>query len=362
MVSIIVPVFNAEKTIVRCIKSILNQTNPDFELILVNDGSSDASEKLCKEYSLQDSRIVYVKKQNEGVSSARNKGMELARGEYITFIDSDDYVSDMYVEHLVAYSSNDLVLSGFHSSEGISFVPKEQKIDASNRQQSIPNIVSHPYLLYTPWAKLFKKQIIEKNNICFDQSLRLYEDTIFVLTYLTACCSVYIAPYADYEYIGQWGGLSKYILTKEEIDYRCRKEYEVLGNIENVFHCKIDKYHRCYALNYINNIYRDYTDKDCLRFYGKYHSEEETVEFLKDIYMFPSYQAISQLKINALNCSLKSIYKSIKELNHFISIPENQLSFTRRDEKLVYFLIRNSFLISTCLILKIYGCIKYVKL
>ena len=94
IISIIVPVYNVEEYLQRCIDSILNQRFKDFELILINDGSTDNSLKICKEYSLSDSRVKVINKENGGLSSARNAGINIAKGKYIGFVDSDDWINE----------------------------------------------------------------------------------------------------------------------------------------------------------------------------------------------------------------------------------------------------------------------------
>lgn len=101
MISIIVPVYNAEKYLNRCISSLLNQTYYNLEIILVNDGSTDNSKKICKNAAKNDSRIKLINSVNEGVSLARNKGLKEANGDYISFVDSDDYVEPDYVEKML---------------------------------------------------------------------------------------------------------------------------------------------------------------------------------------------------------------------------------------------------------------------
>lgn len=101
--SIIVPVYNVEKYLVRCIESVINQTFKDFECILIDDGSLDNSGNICDEYSLKDSRIVVVHQNNAGVSAARNTGLNIAKGEYICFCDSDDWLEDSLLEQLSFY-------------------------------------------------------------------------------------------------------------------------------------------------------------------------------------------------------------------------------------------------------------------
>ena len=101
LVSVIVPVYKVENVSHYCIDSILNQTFMDFELILIDDGSPDNSGKICDEYAKIDSRVKVVHKENEGVSAARNAGLELAKGKYICFVDSDDYIQRDYLERLI---------------------------------------------------------------------------------------------------------------------------------------------------------------------------------------------------------------------------------------------------------------------
>ena len=101
LISIIVPVYNAERTLHRCVTSLVEQIYPNIEILLVNDGSKDASLEMCRGYERQDSRIRVIDKPNGGVSSARNAGLDVARGEYIMFCDSDDWVSPLWCEHMV---------------------------------------------------------------------------------------------------------------------------------------------------------------------------------------------------------------------------------------------------------------------
>ena len=114
MVSVIVPVYKVEKYLERCIKSIVNQTYKEIELIIVDDGSPDKCPEICDKWAEKDKRIKVIHKNNEGVSSARNKGIELSKGKYIVFIDQDDYVTDEHIEVLydcITSNNVDLVIS-----------------------------------------------------------------------------------------------------------------------------------------------------------------------------------------------------------------------------------------------------------
>ena len=117
-ISVIVPVYNVEKYLRKCIESILNQTFREFELILVDDGSTDSSGKICDEYALKDSRIKVIHKENGGASSARNAGLDVAKGEYIGFVDSDDWIEmDMYGElyRLIKENNTDISVCGINN-------------------------------------------------------------------------------------------------------------------------------------------------------------------------------------------------------------------------------------------------------
>ena len=169
-VSVVVPVYNAEKYIDRCIDSILSQTFEDFELILVDDGSPDKSGKICDNYAAKDNRVKVIHKQNGGVSTARNVGIENSTGEYIMFVDSDDYIDNQMLEVLLQKTSDDveMVISS------IRMVCKEKVYDfrMKNREYS-PKVLMEEYCLEKfpricvcgPWCKLYKRSVIDENKI-----------------------------------------------------------------------------------------------------------------------------------------------------------------------------------------------------
>ena len=161
-VSIIVPVYNTEKYLARCIDSILAQTFTDFELILVNDGSKDNSGKICDEYAQKDSRIVVIHKENGGVSSARNKGIDVAQGEWISFVDSDDWISSDFLSSFT-YDA-DLMICGIE----LFGTKHSQQIPDSQHLQNTTEIYTwlasncHRGYVPSPWAKVFKTSIIHR--------------------------------------------------------------------------------------------------------------------------------------------------------------------------------------------------------
>ena len=117
LVSIIIPVYNTEKYLSKCLESVINQTYKNLEIILINDGSTDKSKEICESFAKKDKRIQILNKENSGVSSARNHGMRLAKGQYIAFIDGDDYAEENYIEELLKnlkQTESDCVLCGYN--------------------------------------------------------------------------------------------------------------------------------------------------------------------------------------------------------------------------------------------------------
>lgn len=188
LISIIVPVYNAERTLERCIESLTKQTYRNIEIILVNDGSEDNSLNICRKHEQLDRRIIVIDKKNGGVSSARNAGIDIARGIYIMFCDSDDYVSDIWCSCLKDnYENDSLVMCEFTNVRKI-----EQKSRDDANPYTIEKLFKEEFLLYRNQGigllttKIFERSIIEENNIRLIKELSLGEDLIFVLNYL--CC------------------------------------------------------------------------------------------------------------------------------------------------------------------------------
>ena len=189
-VSVIVPVYNAEGVVSRGVDSILAQSYQDFELILVDDGSTDSSGAICDNYAQQDGRVKVVHQANAGVSAARNAGLKAAQGDWVTFVDSDDRVLDCFLEALVEAVSRsdqiDLAYCGYAIIEGHSSI-KTYASKTYLGKESIHEALSKTYLLYrcSPWAKLFRRSIIVDHDVRFDSNLTISEDRLFLYNYLT---------------------------------------------------------------------------------------------------------------------------------------------------------------------------------
>jgi len=223
-VSVIVPVYNTEKYLPRCIDSILAQTFIDFELILIDDGSIDASGEICDEYAKKDSRIVVIHKENGGASAARNKGIEIAQGEWISFVDSDDYLKNTFLSAFPMDRENHIEICGVLSFNGQSFSSFQKKTTYSGG-----NIVEFYESLFkyrantSVYAKIIKRNIIHENNIYFDTNITLTEDTLFILKTLRYINIIHVIPQTNYYYNSPNNIIAKYNITPEQIKYNLVK-------------------------------------------------------------------------------------------------------------------------------------------
>lgn len=203
LISIIVPVYNSEKTLHLCVDSILNQTFTDWELLLIDDGSKDKSGEICEEYAAKDCRIKVFHKVNGGVSSARNLGLDNAIGKWITFVDSDDYILDDVFNLIIKYDE-DIIVFPFYISDGkqqmsqFNLIPSVSCHDKNLTISYLEKYV-HLNIFRSPWSKFFKKDII--NDIRFDETVIIGEDTIFVYNYLKKCISLRVCSVFFYVWI-----------------------------------------------------------------------------------------------------------------------------------------------------------------
>ena len=197
LISIIIPVYKVEKYLERCVISILNQTYQKLEIILVDDGSPDNSGVLCDTLSVVDQRIKVIHKENGGVSSARNVGIDSVshKSKYICFVDSDDYLPIESIEYLyngIVENLSDLCCQS----------NKDIFIDFSKKPYELLNFISHASS-YAPYAKLFKTEIILKKNIRYDTDLKSCEDALFIRQYLKHCKNIQLISKMVYCYNSQ---------------------------------------------------------------------------------------------------------------------------------------------------------------
>lgn len=208
-ISIIVPIYNGEKYLSRCLDSILGQTYKDFELILVNDGSVDGSLNICKRYAEKDGRVSIIDKKNEGVSMARNDAMQKAMGQYIAFVDCDDWLDADCLQMLVNGMGKDYDLSivGYREVGVDGTVYKDSTSVGINRAMSVKEAMIHLFTTFDffslcyPWGKLFKRDIIQKYGLRFNKNIAIGEDRLFIFEYLQHAGKVFCNTKAECNYV-----------------------------------------------------------------------------------------------------------------------------------------------------------------
>lgn len=207
LISIIVPVYNSEKYIEKCINSLINQTYENLEIIIINDGSKDKSLEKIRKIAKMEQRIKVVSKENSGVSSTRNKGIELSNGKYIIFIDSDDYVEPNFVEVLhknLIENDVDLVSCAYYLETGNKLEPRyiKEKNNILNRNELYSSTINFESgITQSPCNKIFKANIIKKNNLCFPISIKVGEDMLFNIEYISFCEKGFFVNDILYHYI-----------------------------------------------------------------------------------------------------------------------------------------------------------------
>lgn len=255
-VSIIVPVYNTEKYLRKCIDSIIAQINKDWELLLVDDGSKDGSGKICDEYAAKDSRIRVFHKENGGVSSARNLALDNARGEWLAFVDSDDIVDENYLSLEEVPQNTDVIVKSFQRFDDSGSVISKHIID-ENSLLNKGEELNRRYVLKRQnslWNKIINMRII--GNCRFDTSVKVGEDFLFFLACFHKIQSVFYSSIGSYFYIVHEGSA----MSKADRDLKRRVEI-LLANINNIKRLTEGKTteligKNIIALSYLSNLYR----------------------------------------------------------------------------------------------------------
>lgn len=238
-ISIIVPVYNVEQYLPRCINSILVQTFIDFELLLIDDGSTDNSGKICNDYAENDKRIRVFHKENGGVSSARNLGLDNAQGEWIVFVDSDDWVDDTWLEK---YNDSidmgtDIIFQGYVREE----LDNKQTFHYydNNKGQETGNIIyelEQRNLFGWTWIKIFKADIIKKYQLRFNLNMSISEDLIFTIEYcLHIKNRIKVLSSTTYHYFNTPNSLFKKLISYEEVKIKTELIYSFRMKLYNKF-------------------------------------------------------------------------------------------------------------------------------
>lgn len=329
LISVIIPVYNVEQYLKRCLESVINQTYKNIEIICINDGSTDKSLNILENYKTQDNRIKVFNQENKGLSETRNRGINLAEGKYIFFIDSDDWLELNALESLMSkiiLEEIDIVIGGINKvyfNKKIKVVLNCNSKNIYNPSEYIESAINEKKFVVNVWNKLYKKEILLKNKIKFKEG-RLYEDFLFTLQYLLKCRKIYITENIVYNYF----------LFRENsiVNKISEKDLDIFKNIKNI-ELEVsgtDLLNKKYFKEYIYEWIMSATISKLFKF-GKKQEIKRYQLILKKNEIFEKYykyylqdkkikykKIISYIFINNLNffIGLSNIYKIYKNRFH----------------------------------------------
>lgn len=290
LVSIIIPVYNAERTLCKCLDSILEQEFNNYEIILVNDGSKDSSLDICNEYGSKHHNISVINQNNAGVSSARNAGLDIAKGDWITFIDSDDYIEDGFFNCLDTYNEDLIILNSKNLSPSGNI--SDSLFSKTNKQLHEKNSITHfisnnidNMLFRGPCSKFYKKGLIK--DLRFDTNMKIGEDSHFVFRYLYNIKSIqYLGNEAHY--IIRLSDQESNVKYSSSIDYSIdslRKLFQAYCYLQAIY--PITNKGFVSYLGYFKLICRDERDKNPRKWWKN--------KYVKEMYQFTwKYLSLSQ--------------------------------------------------------------------
>lgn len=287
LISIVVPVYNAGDFISRCIESILNQEYSNIQLILINDGSKDNSLDVCKSYEKKDNRVLVYDQLNKGVSTARNKGIELASGDFVCFVDSDDFIEPSYLTTFLSFNENHdstIILQDIlrvrddFSEKNCNFEDELIKKDDFDKLLTKYKIFRFGY----PFSKFYKRSILTVNKIKFKSNIHFSEDLLFFIEYLNYVDNVRLSSKALYNYVDVGNSLS-YAYHSFESEMECYKEMiKSTDLLKNKFDIENERYIQKsighFLTRSINSMYRPKYKKEIkfrLKFLRTINSKED---------------------------------------------------------------------------------------
>ena len=225
LISIIVPIYNVDKYLEECIESLKNQTYKNLEIILINDGSADNSEQICREEAKQDNRIVFINKKNGGAASAKNKGLKVAKGDYITFVDSDDFIEPDMIEYMVntikKYNSDIIQCSFINLYKNTEKFKQDKIVEQRISSKDFLELFLTKWDSSLFWNKLFKRDVIE--NVFFKEG-RCIDDEFFTYKCVINSKSIVTINKIVYNYRMRKSGVmksesSQKQILKDRVDY-----------------------------------------------------------------------------------------------------------------------------------------------
>lgn len=325
LISVIVPVYNVEKYLNECIESVLKQTYKNFELLLIDDGSSDSSPKICDDYAKQDERVKVVHKQNAGVSAARNTGLDIAKGEYVTFIDSDDFVSEDYLQLLLQNMLDGISVVIFgecklYDNGCISKVNHRLKSGCYSFSKIKNDLIDDGsmsgFTFPSVWSVLYKTNLINMYSIRFNENIKYNEDGLFNVVYI--------------------------IKTKQDVyvDFDCAPYVyrENLTSVTKTVDVTSEKYHKNMALivHNLNEVVKETSNLEILT----QMCRRNVTLFLAEIIYLSRVKKLTYAVFRQKYCDY-NIKNNLKHLN---------IKILNKKKKIVYYLLKFRCLRLICLL------------
>ena len=240
-ISVIVPIYNVEKYLARCLDSVVGQTFRDIEIICVNDGSTDKSSSIAEQYAKKDGRISLINQENKGLSAARNVGMRIARGKYISFVDSDDWIDLDFLEKLYDAAEScgaDAACSEIKRPHASGKNPYKLKFESSQVLSAVSDkyrVLEVPRRCYV-WNKIYLRSELERQNLRFVEG-RMFEDVYFTPRFLFDCKKIITVPGVSYNYWANPESISRKLRDKNQIDLLAARADFIKFSRENHIVC-----------------------------------------------------------------------------------------------------------------------------
>lgn len=328
-VSIIIPVYNSESTLKRCIESVINQTYKNIEILIINDGSKDKSLNIMNEYKNKDERIIVINQKNKGLSGARNTGVNNATGDYITFIDSDDYIKPNLVKDTIKIFEEyecDVVRNNYELSYENGKTKLRNEMYEENRiinieekkEELIQNILLGKVQSYS-WLLTIKREILDKNNLKFDEDIFFMEDIVFIIRLIFCIKNIYFVREPNYFYYQS----NENSLTKDTKKYvkNINNILVMKKRLEKILKMNINEFE-----NYIKIINTVYLNgiigylKISVRNSGNYKEILDELKKIRESQDIKEMLGNKSLKLLKLNSSLYIYLYEKKKYNTLIKI------------------------------------------
>lgn len=287
MISVIIPIYNVEKYLRQCLESVINQNYKEYEVILVNDGSTDSSKNIAIEFCKKYSNIKFIDKANGGLSSARNAGLEVANGEYIVFIDSDDYIRSDYLEKLyqsISQNDSDISICNLVKVYEKKGEEEEGNLDVNcikcYSNVDVLKMIFEGKIFCYAWDKIYKKSLFIENNIRYPEG-RLYEDIFTTIRLISYSRKIKFVNEPLYFYRIRKGNITSIKSDKAIKDYnyaikKVNEFFDIHTNIRSNIENEIINFNMLYTLSSLDMLatYCNYNKREFYETYSNIYRKE----------------------------------------------------------------------------------------